>query len=98
MDIRIIEWCTGLCDAKRTEEYPDGQLIYEGDTVQFHHGNKRLTPMTYYIVYRQCNFAITAWGREDQNFWLGSKEITGLEVIGTTHENPELLEERQSDS
>jgi uncharacterized phage protein (TIGR01671 family) len=34
LDNIIAEQCTGLRDCKRTEEYPEGQLIYEGDIVE----------------------------------------------------------------
>jgi uncharacterized phage protein (TIGR01671 family) len=34
-DTHIVVWPTGLRDSKRTEEYPEGQDIYEGDIVLF---------------------------------------------------------------
>ena len=81
-----VEQCTGLKDK-------NGKLIYENDIVRFSHPNKQLTERVYYIVFRDCNFAITAWNREDQNFWLGSKQINNLEVIGNIHENHDTLPE-----
>ena len=98
---------TGLRDSKRTEEYPEGQEIYEGDICKFEIlklGNQPLEGQTMIIEMRNG-----AWGfipthpelvHEDDrgwcSFWRGEdKELWCLEyftVIGNIPEHPHLLE------
>jgi len=79
----ILMQYTGLKDKNGVE-------IYEGDIINFEHDNK--FHVIYYIVFRECNFAITDYKSKIHNFWLGSKRIKDLEIIGNIYENPELLE------
>jgi uncharacterized phage protein (TIGR01671 family) len=85
-DAKSIEQCTWLKDK-------NGKLIYEGDVVNFYHENKKIGSQPYIVVYRDCNFALTLAGDDSANFWLGSKHLRCLEIVGNIHEHPELLSE-----
>ena len=91
----ILEEFTGLRDCKRTEKYPEGQPIYEGDiikdgegigVIRFHPG------MAAFVVVVKENEVFwinpTALCRKDQQ----AKQLQYSEVIGNENENPELLE------
>lgn len=69
----------------------NGKEIYEGDIVNFEHYNKIFKDKIYYIIYENCNFVIKS--KEGDNFWIGSKSILNIEIIGNIHENPELIKE-----
>lgn len=84
LDNVIIEQCTGMRDR-------NGKLIYEGDIVQFYHARKRNIDQPHVVFYRDCNFALGLPDDRLTNFWLGSKELKGIEIIGNIYENPELL-------
>ena len=84
---------TGLKDSKRTEEYPEGQKIYEGDIVK---------AVALANDHNQRG-AITISAVE---YWMGNAclKITyiplypfivdhSFEVIGNIHDNPDLLKE-----
>jgi uncharacterized phage protein (TIGR01671 family) len=87
---------TGLKDKKRTEKYPEGQEIYEGDIVEFDvinpiwdeekHEVKEHRPETWrkVIEYKAPKFVI---------HWYPAK----IEVIGNIYENPGLLEAKEYD-
>jgi len=74
---------TGLKDCKRTEEYPEGQEIYEGDIVQSNG-----------YINREV-----VWADEIGGFSLEHTaefyRSVRMEVIGNKWENPELLEAKQ---
>jgi uncharacterized phage protein (TIGR01671 family) len=93
---------TGLKDKKRTEEFPDGQPIYEGDII------KLTEEAQWGKMGRELpteNFAVE-WVADEVSFQfdhtshlpnLGGHNIPLLlsigqgEVIGNIHQNPELL-------
>lgn len=86
---------TGLRDSKRTEEYPNGQEIYEGDYLRckkYIGGN--FVEYCYELGY--VEFIHGAFGlHRKQGFYRPFKdwlEDYELEVIGNIYENPELLE------
>ena len=85
---------TGLKDKKRTEQYPEGQEIYEGDIVSC---KMAVDPqkeayrgeVVYKINYDGPGFEVKT---KKGNYLFAYK----TEVIGNIYENPELLEEGKS--
>ena len=77
---------TGLKDCKRTEEYPEGQEIYEGDIVE---GYKpcRNSFRSGTITYRPMMFEIVCCGGREK-----IKRLHSMTVVGNIHSNPELME------
>lgn len=85
---------TGLRDATRTEEFPNGKKIFEGDV--FTNGNYR-----YKVIYEDGAFHLEHLKEKDYD---GSPLVWGLlsriktgrfqglfKVIGNIHQNKELL-------
>ena len=96
---KVEEQFTGLYDKKRTEEFPNGQPIYEGDILKIHFGHKTQKELTFTCTFEHGAFGIrqnyelsqfvafrTAY---DQCILNGVEEK--YEVIGNVHENKELL-------
>ena len=92
------EQYTGLKDFQRTEEYPEGRRIYEGDIVRLCYG---IPPTfdTLIIEYAAdevvADISVSGWWMRNirPNGVSGSLCKTyenDLEVIGTIHQNPEL--------
>lgn len=91
-DVIVIQY-TGLKDKKRTEEYPDGQDIYEGDICHFgyhYNGDYSVSANSGIVKYEDGCYML------DCDDWIGLDMATisniGIEVIGNLHQNPELLE------
>jgi len=94
---------TGLRDNERTEEYPEGQDIYEGDIFQHQFGNK-IRGIIKLGEYQNPNddnhgghvgFYVDWKGdnglyRKDLAYW-----VKVSHVIGNIYENPELLGEKE---
>lgn len=95
-DIQLMQY-TGLKDSKRTEEYPEGQEIYEGDIVVgkwfIEHGEPVLS-MLGKVIFNQRWCAFCIW--DEQQKTISELNACGnssweIEVIGNIHDNPELL-------
>lgn len=97
---------TGLYDCKRTEQYPEGQEIYEGDIVkncgydelcivEYYQGQYigRYSPQTPHYDYDE-SLKITKQPRDLSYVGLGFYvcERNSIEVIGNIHDNPKLME------
>ena len=77
---------TGLRDCKRTEEYPEGQKIFEGDIIRENYGYGAYDDFCvvfclggFNMIYIQTNKGKYAWYGENG------------EVVGNIHDNPELI-------
>ena len=85
LDRETLGESTGLHDKKRTEEYPEGQEIYEGDIVT---EDEQLWKIVW-DVNKLAGFE--AQNEDDENYYLGGAGWERCEVIGNIYENPELL-------
>lgn len=74
---------TGLKDCKRTDEYPDGQEIYEGDIIR----TARIAALEKGGVIEWADNGF--WIVINQEVWMPTEEYR--EVIGNIYEHPELL-------
>lgn len=84
-DFELMQY-TGLKDKKRTEEYPEGQEIYEGDLVEGYWNNK--------AVKGEVNFREGMFGIDDGDAYSLNRLV--VEVIGNVYENgSELLEDKK---
>lgn len=103
-----VQWSTGLRDKTRTKEHPNGKLIFEGDITELKIGKRIWrhvvtvkdscgSNLFHKMIWR--NFE----NNEDGECVFGSFKIAEcdcwspyiskvVEIIGTLHENPELLE------
>ncbi len=79
---------TGLRDCKRTEQYPEGQMIFEGDILEYTNSDDELCYIT--VVFCDCAFLIEDNGIVEVDL-LTSYVALGLKVVGNIHDNPELL-------
>ena len=82
---------TGLRDDKRTKEYPEGQMIFEGDVVKHYCSTVDKTVFDIGKIYWDeniCQFRRTS-RIEGQVYDIDNS--CSYEVIGNVHDNPELL-------
>lgn len=93
VDPETVGQYTGLRDCKRTEEYPEGQMIFEGDIVSFVRYNAlnyRCSRTGYVAYYDELPIFYIMATTGDAWDWCDCEEI---KVIGNIHDNPELLKE-----
>lgn len=93
-DTHTVQFFTGLRDSKRTEDFPDGEPIYEGDVVLDIHSNKRRI-----VLAVPGGFSVHTFDDLDPRFYEGISDMQNSSwisgscvVIGNRFENPELLE------
>lgn len=96
----ILMQFTGFKDTYRTEKYPDGQEIYEGDIVmsecfkRFPDGSAQLRKYINVIDWYE-GVKISGWRIKGKGFQTTLKKSTignmKLVVIGNVFQNPELL-------
>lgn len=98
VDPETVGQYTSLRDIKRTEEYPEGQEIYEGDITRFRHGGEFADTGIYFRNYEiQFTNTFTRYGLRFSNKSINfpckcSTLMSGeCEVIGNIHDNPWLL-------
>ena len=87
----ILMQFTGLKDKKRTEEFPEGQEIYEGDIIDVSMSFEGGTlPHIGKVVYDE---GFGSFGTENQAgvTLLHNHCLHTAEIIGTIHDNPELM-------
>lgn len=86
---------TGIRDSKRTEEYPEGQDIYEGDNVTYPDAN-----LLHHDTF--TGVGTVEYDEESMCFYFTDRETVKMdeicinievEVIGNIHDNPELMKE-----
>lgn len=86
----IVEMYTGLNDSTRSEEFPDGRPIFEGDIVEICNGKINV------VVFEGGGFGyISKSLKRLINFGTHGIQLSILEnikVIGNIHENKELLD------
>lgn len=93
VDPETVGQYTGMRDCKRTEEYPEGQMIFEGDIVSFVRYNAlnyRCSRTGYVAYYDELPIFYIMATTGDAWDWCDCEEI---KVIGNIHDNPELLKE-----
>lgn len=94
---------TGLYDSKRTEEYPNGQPIYEGDIIKSNKSKyKKFNEGGIYEVYFNeflCHYALIdsshKWNHKNEqydNYSLTGAKTKDFEVIGNIHQKGDILE------
>lgn len=85
----------GLRDCKRTKEYPEGQMIFEGDICRFREWNNGDMCWVGKVHYEHQQFVISGGKNKecDSPFTLVMSRFSSenIEVIGNIHENPDLL-------
>ena len=83
---------TGLRDSKRTEEYPGGQEIFEGDIVLCSGiGNNANEEYNTEIVFCEEKAAFMLDAGCELFGFTEMSELCEIEVIGNIYENPELI-------
>ena len=91
VDPETVREYTGMRDCKRTEEYPEGQMIFEGDIVSFVRYNAlnyRCSRTGYVAYYDELPIFYIMATTGDAWDWCDCEEI---KIIGNIHDNPELL-------
>lgn len=94
----ILEEYIGRKDRKRTEEYPEGQEIYDGDIVKYYwlapidHEGKKYTFLRVEYSPELMNYVLTEYG-EDKCFSFNLIYNTeNYEIVGNINQNLELLQ------
>lgn len=82
---------TGLKDKKRTEEYPEGQEIFEGDICEGVWQVDKTTIVRGFVKY-YSRYGLYAIEQGEDNMRVMTNACwESCEVIGSVHANPELL-------
>ena len=81
VDPETVGQYTGLRDCKRTKEYPEGQMIFEGDIVRG----------TFYGFPMPLENYVFVIGWQEDVAGYKANYFENVEVIGNIHDNPELL-------
>ena len=93
VDPTTIGQCTGLRDSKRTEEYPKGQLIFEWDIIRTSEDCEPVYTVYWCGAREYPAYDVDPEIDTDSN---GLAYLYGaghdIEIIGTIHDNPELME------
>ena len=93
MDAIVLEEFTGRRDSKRTKEYPEGQKVWEGDVIRFIE-NEALPEFIGVVEYEKNKAAYWIHNAVTESafyIWDMTTDST-IEVLGSIHQNPELLE------
>ncbi len=71
----------------------NGKELYEGDLINFVNSLNGTVSIkkNKLITYRKCNFVATN-KQGTANYWLGSLNTSGIELVSNVHERPDLLE------
>ena len=84
---------TGRRDRKRTDEFPEGQVIWERDIVR--HNNNVRPPGVFQVYWNSPKMGFSLDDGAAGTMWLRDWCPDYCEVIGNTTDNPELLENKQ---
>lgn len=82
---KSVEQFTSIYDSIRSDDYPEGRPIYEGDIL-----NTIGSP----VIFELGQFGITI-EYDSLVIPLSDMNLDTIEVIGNMHENPELLNREQ---
>lgn len=97
VDPETVGQYTGLRDCKRTAEYPEGQMIFEGDIVLELDGGMDGIPRKVLwdedCMEFKCPLVKNHWAYGDNACPLWMTQSGSVEIIGNIHDNPELLKE-----
>ena len=89
VDPETVGQYTGLRDCKRTAEYPEGQMIFEGDVIKvvrdLHCGENKKE--------REIFSGVVWYDDKHTCFGIKSKKYRCLPIHRFIHDNPELLKE-----
>lgn len=91
---------TGLKDKKRTEEYPEGQEIYEGDLFKTTDKHGYSSNCIVEVLFDKESSAFVAQLNRQDELEVGAELLPdykrnfpdSFEIIGNIHQNPELTE------
>jgi uncharacterized phage protein (TIGR01671 family) len=86
IDEGTLEQFTGLKDNKRTKEFPNGQDIYEGDTVR-RIGTSNCSEFSGIVKYESIGFTTIDYDLPFDNDCVLGYQTEFIEVIGNIHEN-----------
>ena len=96
VDPKTVGEYTGLHDSKRTEEYPEGQEIYEGDIVKRETGclGDEYDGFIGIVKFVEAAFVIESFDGKDGTS-LGD-DVAELEVLGNIYNNTDLLNQNSN--
>lgn len=96
-DTHVVEMYTGLNDSTRSEEFPEGKPIFEGDIVMTinHDRSKPMHGIVFVceVVWSKCKFQEWCLVNDNPNTHFSMSSELEITVIGNIHQNKELLYE-----